>query len=289
MVDTHVHLWNYDAASFPWMSDAQVVLKRDFLPADFLAASNGTHVSSVIAVQARQVEAESDFLLSLADAHPFIRGVVGWVDLRAELDTLNARLAHLSAHSRFRGVRHVVHDEQDDNFMLLPEFQRGIGALEGHNLAYDLLIFPRHLAPALQLVRTFPSQTFVLDHIANPQIGDPLEPWLSNLKNLAECPNVSVKLSGMVTKSKPQWDVNDFSPYIDGVFEAFGPDRVMVGSDWPVALCNAESYASTMNVVIEWLKSKSADVSEKILRTNAERIYKLHPSAGGAGSASANL
>lgn len=276
MIDSHVHFWRYASSEYPWMSEAQSILKRDFLPPDFLARA--LTVSGVIAVQARQLDEENTFLLELADAYPsLIRGVVGWVDLRAPREVLNATLATLSSHPRFVGVRHVIHDEPEDDFMLQPDFLRGISALEQYGLTYDLLLFPRHLKIAAQLVRAFPRQTFVLDHIGNPRVGDDdMDPWLTDLKELAACPNVSVKLSGMVTKCAAAWKPETFHPFIDAVVGAFGPDRCMVGSDWPVALCNSSDYSETMNVVESWLCLKPDEaVREAILSKNAERIYGL--------------
>ncbi len=168
-----------------------------------------------------------------------------------------------------------MHDEPDDDFVLGAAFQRGIRALAEFGLAFDLLLFPRHLRPATELARAFPDQTFVLDHIANPRVGAPLEPWRADLAALAACPNVSVKLSGMVTKAPPGWAAADFAPYLDAVLELFGAARCMLGSDFPVALCNAATYASAMGVVEAWLADKERDVVDAIASRNAERIYRL--------------
>jgi L-fuconolactonase len=278
MVDAHVHFWAYDPAAYPWMDPAtQALLQRDFTPADWLAAAAGTRFTSLVAVQARQVEAETDYLLALADAHPFIRGVVGWVDLRAPPAALGASLARLAAHPRLVGVRHVVHDEPDDTFMLRPDFQRGIAALAAHGLAFDLLIFEQHLAAAALLARAFPAQTFVLDHAANPRVGEALQPWRGNLAALAACPNVSVKLSGLATRAPAGAPPEAFAPVLDAVLELFGPARCMIGSDWPVALCGAASYAHAAGAVEAWLKGKDAAVVEAIAAGNAERISRLKP------------
>jgi len=258
------------------MTAEQAVLQRDFLPADWLAAASTTRFRSLVAVQARQVEAETEFLLALADSHAFIRGVVGWVDLRAPLPALGAALARLAAHPRLVGVRHVVHDEPDDDFMLGADFQRGIGALAAHGLAFDLLLRPQHLRAGAALARAFPAQTFVLDHIAKPRVGGPLEPWRTDLAALAACPNVSVKLSGLVTEAPAgAWAAADFAPYLDAVLALFGPDRCMLGSDHPVALCNAPTYGDAMGVVEAWLAGRDAAVVDAITTKNAERIYKL--------------
>ena len=207
--------------------------------------------------------------------HPFIRGVVGWVDLRAPPTALAASLARLAAHPRLVGVRHVVHDEPDDAFLLRADVQRGIAALAAHGLAFDLLLFPQHLAAAALLARAFPAQTFVLDHVAKPAVGGALQPWRGNLAALASCPNVAVKLSGLATLAPAGAPAAAFAPVLDAVFELFGAERCMLGSDWPVALCGAESYARAAENVEAWLRGKDAAVVEAIAAGNAERIYKL--------------
>ena len=191
-------------------------------------------------MQARQNLEETRWLLELAEQHPFIKGVVGWVDLRS--DRLPNNCKDLPSIPKLVGVRHVVHDEPDDHFMLRPEFRRGIAQLLDFNLTYDLLLFPRHLKVAAQLVEEFPQQPFVLDHIAKPKIAErSISPWQEDLRQLAQFPNVFCKLSGMVTEANwKQWQPADFHPYLDIVFEAFGPARLMIGSDWPVCTLSGE-------------------------------------------------
>ena len=278
IIDAHVHFWRFSAApdEYPWMTPAHAALKRDYLPADWLAAAAASGAGALVAVQARQTEAETDFLLGLADAHPFIRGVVGWVDLRAPPAALGAALARLAAHPRLVGVRHVVHDEPDDDFLGRADVRRGVGMLAAHGLAFDLLLRPRHLRAGADLAAAFPGTTFVLDHIAKPRVGGPLEPWRADLAALAACPNVAVKISGLVTEAPPGWAAADFVPYLDAVWAAFGAERVMLGSDWPVALLNAESHADAMRVATAWLEGKGA-AAAAVRAGNAERIYRLKP------------
>jgi L-fuconolactonase len=225
-------------------------------------------------VQARQMLEETEWLLQLADEHDFIKGVVGWVDLRSP--ELHGQLERYARHFRLAGVRHVLHDEQNDRFMLLPEFRRGIAQLREFGLTYDLLLFPKHLPVAVELVAEFPAQQFVLDHIAKPAIRDGLvSPWREDLMRLAQFPNVLCKLSGMVTEAKwNQWRPKDFHRYLEVVFEAFGPDRLMIGSDWPVCTLSG-SYTGTMGIVSDYLRQFSTEVQNHILGGNCARFYGI--------------
>ncbi|MBN8247749.1 MAG: amidohydrolase family protein [Verrucomicrobia bacterium] len=238
-LDAHQHFWRYDARQYPWIP-AGTPLQRDWLPADLAALQAPLGLDGSIAVQARQSPAETQWLLGLADADPRLRGVVGWVDLQSE--TVGDDLAVLAAHPKFVGVRHVVQDEPDDRFLLRPAFLRGLGCLREFGLTYDLLVYPKQLPAAIELVRRMPGQPFVLDHIAKPFIRDGvLDPWRGQIRELALCPNVWCKVSGMVTEARHSgWTPEEFRPYLDVVFEAFGPGRLMFGSDWPVCLLAAE-------------------------------------------------
>ena len=274
-IDAHQHFWHYDPAHHVWMTDAMAALRRDYLPDELAPLLRATGFDGTIAVQARQMVEETEWLLGLADRHPLIRGVVGWVDLRSP--GLPSELERFAPHPRLVGVRHVVHDEPDDRFMLRPEFRRGIGRLREFDLAYDLLLFPRHLPVAVTLVDEFPDQPFVLDHIAKPAIRDGLfSPWREDLKRLAERPNVSCKLSGMVTEARwNAWRPGDLRPYIDVVLEAFGPERLMIGSDWPVCTLSGD-YRSTMGVVVDYVGSLSPGERAGILGENCARIYRIN-------------
>src|SRR4051794_28919706 len=198
-IDSHQHFWNYTAKEYPWIGDKKIA--RDFLPNDLAAELKPLGLDGSIAVQARQTVEESRWLLNLADHYPIIKGVVGWVDLRsarAEED-----LAELAKHHRFVGVRHIVQDEPDANFMLGSDFLRGIAMLKQFRLVYDILIYPKQLSAAVQLAKKFPDQTFVLDHVAKPSIKDgTLTPWDEQIRELAKSPNVFCKVSGIVTEAK---------------------------------------------------------------------------------------
>jgi L-fuconolactonase len=273
-LDSHQHFWRYNPTDYVWMTDAMRVLRRDYLPGDLKPLLDSIGFEASIAVQARQMIDETEWLLQLADAHDSIRGVVGWVDLRAP--DLRRQLERLASHPKLVGVRHVVQDEPDDHFMLRPEFLRGIGELQAFDLAYDLLLFPRHLPVAAKLARQFPNQPFVLDHIAKPAIREAqISPWREDLRALAELPHVYCKLSGMVTEAKwKQWQPSDFYSYLDVVFDCFGPERLMIGSDWPVCTLSGE-YSPTMRIVMDYLDQFSVGVRAGVLGDNGARFYGL--------------
>ena len=274
-IDAHQHFWRYSPATHGWIDDNMAVLKRDFLPADLAPLLRGRTIDGCVAVQAEQAVGETRWLLSLADQFPFIKAVVGWVDLRApDVATV---LAELARNPRFRGVRHVVQSEPDDRFMLGAEFQRGIAALAPLGLTYDILIFPRQLPAAIELVQRFPQQRFVVDHIAKPDMKRAVrEPWASQLRTLAAAhPGLTCKLSGLVTEADwASWKPTDIHPYLDTVLEAFGPGRLMIGSDWPV--CNlAADYHRTMGLVEEYLARVPPAAREAILGGTASEFYGL--------------
>lgn len=273
-LDSHQHFWHYNSAEHVWMTEQMDVLKRDFLPADLKPQLDATGFDGCVSVQARQNLDETRWLLELADANAFIKGVVGWVDLRSP--ELRGQLEEFSKNAKLVGVRHVVHDEPDDGFMLGAEFRRGIAQLREFGLTYDLLLFPRHLPVAVRLVEEFPAQPFVLDHIAKPAIAQGLvSPWREDLQELARFPNVFCKLSGMVTEAKwRQWQADDFRRYLDIVTGAFGPERLMIGSDWPVCTLSGE-YAATMNIVTDYIRQFSAPARDGILGENCARFYGI--------------
>ena len=272
-LDAHQHFWRYDAAQYPWIPNGSP-LHRDWLPADLAQIQQPLGLHGSVAVQARQTLAESDWLLGLADADSRVKAVVGWVDLRAE--TVADDLKRLSRHPKFAGVRHVVQDEPDDSFMLRPDFLRGISLLKEFGLTYDILIFPKQLPAALELVANFPDQPFVLDHIAKPRIKDgALSPWSEQIRRLAASPNVMCKLSGMVTEADHSaWKPEDFRPYLDLVFEAFGPSRLMWGSDWPVCLF-AAGYVECLGLVEEFTAALSEAHKAAIFGGNCARFYDI--------------
>lgn|ERR1700739_234030 len=272
-IDAHQHFWKYSPAEYGWITDTMAELKRDFLPEDLkpLLGENGFEGS--IAVQARQSVDETLWLLELAEQSEFIKGVVGWLDLR---DSGRQQWEPLLGRKKLVGVRHVLQDEPDDQFMLRPDFRRGIARLHEHGLAYDLLLHPRHLPIAVQLVKEFPQQRFVLDHIAKPGISDGLmEPWDQDIRELAKFENVWCKLSGMVTEARwKQWKPEDFRPYLDVVFEGFGTERLMIGSDWPVCTLSA-GYSETIGLIEKYTRDLPLPQRNSVLGRNCARFYNL--------------
>jgi len=271
-IDAHQHFLRYSAEEYDWIDDSMASLRRDFLPLDLKPELDAAGFDACIAVQARQTLEETRWLLALADENPFIAGVIGWVDLRAE--SVREQLAELSENPRLVGVRHVVQAEPDDRFLLRPDFLRGIAALQEFDLTYDILIYPRHLPVAVEFVSRFPQQHFVLDHLAKPFIkAQTIEPWASNIRELARFPNVFCKVSGMVTEADwTSWKPEHFQPYLETALQAFAPDRLMIGSDWPVCRV-AGSYSKVMSLVIEFLDQHAPDAREKLLGGNAQRAY----------------
>lgn len=272
-LDSHQHFWKFNPVEYGWMKP-EWPIRRDFLPPDLQPLLNQHQLDGSIAVQARQTLEESRWLLALADEFPLIKGVVGWVDLRS--DRVEEQLAGLALHPRFVGVRHVVQDEPDDRFVLRPDFIRGITRLKQFDLTYDLLVFPQQLPAAIELVRRFPEQPFVLDHIAKPRIREGiLSPWRERIRELAQAGNVCCKISGLATEADwANWKAEDFRPFLDIVFEAFGEERLMYGSDWPVCLL-AGSYERVFNLVEEYVQPLSAEVRAKFFGENAARFYGI--------------
>jgi L-fuconolactonase len=273
-LDSHQHFWRYRPETHGWIDDRMAILKRDFLPADLEPLLRAQGLVGCIAVQAAESLDDTRFLLSLAEHHPFIRGVVGWVDLFSpELPEL---LAELARHPAFKGVRHVAQNEPDDAFLAREDVVRGIAALEPFGLAYDLLIYARQLPAAIELVRRLPRQRFVLDHIAKPEIkAGRISPWKEQIHDLASFPNVLCKVSGMVTEAAwSGWTPSDFRPYLDVVFAAFGTERLMFGSDWPVCTLAAD-YATMARIVEDALAGRPAAEREAVLGGNAARFYRI--------------
>ena len=273
-VDAHQHFWRYDPAGYGWMGDGMDALKRDHLPADIAPHIAAHALDGSVAVQARQSLEETRFLLALARKHSRVLGVVGWVDLcDAEVDT---RIAELAPDAKLVGVRHIVQDEPDTEFLLRDDFCRGVAALAEHGLTYDVLIFPRQLAAAIRFVELFPDQPFVLDHMAKPLIRDGLlKPWAEELRALAAHENVCCKLSGLVTEADwARWTPEQLYPYLDAAYEAFGPNRVMFGSDWPVCRLAAE-YGVWFSTLEGWAACLGDDERANLFGLNAARFYGL--------------
>ncbi len=273
-VDSHQHFWHYDPVRDAWITDEMSVLKRDFLPLDLLPELRANGIDACVAVQASQSEEETDFLLDLAEKNPEIAGVVGWVNL---LDPkVEERLAYFSRFQKLRGFRHIVQAEPDDRFLLREDFRRGVGLLARYGFTYDILIYARHLPVANEFVRQFPEQKFVIDHIAKPQIkAREIDTWARGIRAVAKHSNVWCKLSGMVTEADwKHWKLEDFRPYLDVVFDSFGIDRLMFGSDWPVCLLGG-SHAQVKQIIDDYTKALSTSDRDKIFGGNATRFYGL--------------
>lgn len=273
-IDSHQHFWRYNSDDYPWIDESRASLKVDYMPPDLQPLMQATGIDGTVAVQARQNLRETEFLLDLADQFDFIRGVVGWLDMRA--DDVEAQLERFAPHPRMVGVRHIVHDEVDDRFMLGGNFLRGLAKLKACDLTYDLLLFPRHLPIAIDLVKRFPDQPFVLDHIAKPFIKDGLlDPWERDIRQLAAYDNVWCKVSGMVTEAAwGGWTQDDYKPYLDVVFDCFGSDRLMFGSDWPVCALSG-SYSQVVGIVETYIAALSADEQAQIMGGVARDFYQL--------------
>jgi L-fuconolactonase len=273
-VDTHQHFWKYNENDYPWMSAEMAALRRDFEPPDLQPLLRECGIDATVAVQARQSLQETEWLLELAREYDFIRGVVGWVDLCSP--QAGAQLERFAASETLRGVRHVIHDELDDEFMLRRDFLAGISLLAEFELTYDLLIFPKHLPFATELVRSYPAQPFVVDHIAKPSIRNrEIQPWLAGLQRLAAFPNVFCKVSGMVTEAPwNTWQAEDLDVYMDAVFNAFGSSRILIGSDWPVCTL-AGSYTRVMDIPKNYLARLSVDEQNAVWCENPRAFYGL--------------
>jgi len=274
IIDAHQHFWRYDPVRDAWITKEMAVIRRDFFPDDLLRALESTEVVGSVAVQADQTEQETGFLLDLAARYDFIRGVVGWTDLRSK--GLPARLEYWSTFDKLKGFRHIVQAEPDPYFLLGDDFCQGLAHLAAFNFTYDILIYPHQLLAALELVRRFPDQRFVLDHLAKPPIREGFrEGWAVLMREIGRCEHVSCKLSGMVTEADwKQWRYEDFEPYLEVVLEAFGPERVMFGSDWPVCKV-AASYEEVLAIVKRFAGRLSETEQAALLAGNAKRFYQL--------------
>ncbi len=273
-IDAHQHFWRYNPVEYGWMGPGLESLRRDYLPKDLLPLMQAIGFEGTVLVQARQTLGETAWMLDLADEHPFIRGVVGWVDLCSP--QVEEQLAQFAAHPRLVGVRHLLESEADDGYAMRPAFLRGVRTLGQFGLVYDIVIRHWQMPEALWLVEQLPEQRFVLDHIGKPAIAKRrVEPWATQLRALAAHPNVACKLSGLVTEAdRRRWQPADLQPYLDVVLDAFGPQRTMIGSDWPVCTL-AGDYVRVMRVVLEYVGVHAPAEQEAILGGNAVRIYRL--------------
>jgi L-fuconolactonase len=277
-IDSHQHFWKYSPDDYPWIGAGMERLAHDYLPADLEAVARAEGITGSVAVQARQSLVESRWLLELAERQPFIRGVVGWVDLRS--DRVADDLAALAPHEKFVGVRHAVQDETDPRFLLGEAFVRGLRHLHQFGLTYDLLLYPQQLPAAVELAGLLPEQPFVLDHLAKPRITSPIKTsefagWRRDIEALAHHGNVCCKLSGLVTEAAwRQWQPVEFRPFLEVALTAFGPERLMFGSDWPVCLLSAD-YADVAAIVRDFIAPLSPAEQAQIWGGTASRFYAL--------------
>jgi L-fuconolactonase len=273
-VDAHQHFWRYNHEEYGWLDDSMRALRRDFFVENLKPELERAGFDGSIAVQTRQNLEETRWLLQLADRDPTILGVIGWVDLCSS--NVRSELAQFAEKQKLLGVRHIVQSEPDQRFLLQPEFFRGVSTLAEFGLTYDVLIYQRHLSVAAEFVERFPEQRFVLDHMAKPRIRSrQLQPWESDLRTLAKFRNVFCKVSGLVTEAEwSSWKPEDIIPYLDVAFDAFGTDRLIFGSDWPVCTV-AASYTQVVELVQEYLSRFAIEVRDAVFGGNAERFWKL--------------
>ena len=274
IIDSHHHFWKYDPIEYEWIDDSMKVIRKDFLPENLKTTIQEAGVDGVISVQAGQSVEETDWLIGMAHQNDFIKGVVGWLPLIH--DDMEVFLEKYADGKILKGVRHVIQGEPDPEFILRKDFNRGISLLKKYSLVYDILIVEGQLPNAIRFVDQHPDQVFVLDHIAKPLIGKKeLSPWKENIMELAKRENVNSKISGMVTEADYQkWTPSQLLPYFEVILEAFGPDRLLFGSDWPVCLV-AISYKNWMELVLKCTSQLSESERVKIMGENAVRIYQI--------------
>lgn len=273
IIDSHQHFWIYDPDRDTWIDDTMTLIRKDFLPVDLSPIYSKNNISGCVAVQADQSEQETKFLLQLASENDFIKGVVGWLDLSSHY--LEESLEKYAREVKLKGLRHIVQSEPE-GFMLQKEFLEGISQLAKFHLTYDILIFPHQLQEAKEMVNQFPQQKFVIDHLAKPYIeSGKIDQWSDDIKSIAAYENVYCKLSGMVTEADWQnWNKEEFFPYLEVAYQAFGEERLMYGSDWPVCLLGGE-YEDILDIIHSYLSKYGNSSREKIMRGNAINFYNL--------------
>ncbi|WP_440876011.1 amidohydrolase family protein [Thalassotalea sp. PLHSN55] len=274
-IDAHQHFWQYSSQEYGWIGETEKAIKRDFLPEHLSPILAENNLQGCVAVQARQTDEETQWLLSLAKQNSLIKGVVGWIDLRA--DNLASQLSYYEGSSLLKGFRHVLQDEPDPAFMLQHEFIRGLALIADNDYSYDLLVFAHQLPQTIALVNKLPPMRLVVDHIAKPDIasGEGFQQWQKHITELAAVPYVFCKVSGMVTEADhQQWQQSHFTQYLDTIFNAFGPERIMFGSDWPVCLL-ASQYQEVKKIVSDYVQANYPDHVDQVFGLNACKFYKL--------------
>ena len=273
-IDAHQHFWKFDAVKDTWITDEMSVIRKDFLPPQFAPLLQQNGFDGCITVQAEQAETENVFLLENAGKNEFIKGVIGWADLQAK--NIRQKLSYYSQFKKLKGFRHILQGEVQRDFMLKPQFLRGIKALLEYNYTYDILIFPDQLKFTKQFVAQFPQQKFVIDYLAKPYIkSKKIADWKKDIQKVAKHENVFCKISGFITEADMKhWKEEDFTPYFDVVVESFGINRIMFGSDWPVCLCGAD-YNTAVNITKKYFSSFTRGEQDKFFGNNAIKFYNL--------------
>jgi L-fuconolactonase len=274
IIDSHQHFWKYDEVRDNWITPDMAAIRKNFLPEDLKPVLEKNDVAGTVIVQSDQSKEENIFQLGNALKNDFVKGVVGWTDLQA--DDLDDQLAYYQEFKKLKGFRHVLQGEPQRDFMLRPDFKRGIGKLKTFGYTYDILIYPDQLQYTIDFVKAFPDQPFVLDHLAKPYIRDEkIDQWKKDIQMLASFENVLCKVSGMVTEANwKEWEKDDFIPYLDVVVESFGPSRLMYGSDWPVCLV-AASYDQVLGIVKNYFSQFSQQERDLVFGKNAVEFYNL--------------
>ncbi len=274
IIDSHQHFWYYNPKTHAWIDDSMAVIRKNFLPSTLEQVYTDNGIDGCVAVQANQTLEETAFLLSLAKTHDFIKGVVGWVDIRNT--TIEDTLLRYKNQEKLKGFRHIVQGESDYNFLLRPDFLRGIKILGAYNYTYDILVFPHQLGAVLEFVKRFPNQKFVIDHLAKPYIKDGFfDGWAALMTEIGKCENVFCKLSGIVTEANYNtWTMQEIQPYMEHVLGAFGVSRLMFGSDWPVCLV-AGTYTQVKQLVTHFISKLTLNEQQQIMGSNAVSFYNL--------------
>jgi L-fuconolactonase len=272
-IDSHVHFWKYDPVRDSWINDEMKVLQQDYLPIHFESIARRNGIDGVVAVQVDQSEVENHFMMELAKTNPWIKGIVGWIDLRGE--SLNERLQYFSQYPIIKGWRHIVQSEADD-FLLQKDFQEGVSRLHQAGYTYDILIYHRQLPAAVDFIHHLPEQKLIIDHCAKPEIGTgEMKEWKSSMREIAQNKNIYCKVSGLFTEAKwKNWSAADFYPYLDVVFEAFGTKRTVFGSDWPVILLSG-IYVQWKSLLEKYLENIPQEEKEDFFGKNAMEFYSL--------------
>jgi L-fuconolactonase len=273
-LDAHQHFWVFDPVRDSWIDESMLDIQKDFLPWDLAPILQEHHIDGCIAVQADQTEQQNTFLIEQAEQHTFIKGIVGWVDLRA--NNVEENLAYYATQPLIKGFRHVLQGESQRDLMLTPAFRNGISKMEKYGFTYDILILTDQISYSETLIKSFPNQKFVIDHLAKPLIKDwEISDWKKNIQAIARYENISCKISGMVTEADwKNWKVEDFTPYLDVVFEAFGTKRLFYGSDWPV--CNvAGGYGKALDVLVNYTEKLTYTEQQDLFGDNAVRFYNI--------------